>query len=113
MLPYWLGEVERILAGPPGVAVPFGRIGTDAQRISRIEQDRSLPVSELFDRIDDGLDRWTQRLRALTADEWARLGSHPTRGDMTVAAIADRQIAEHTEEHVKQLVELLGPAAPG
>ncbi len=113
MLPYWLGEVERILAGPPGAAVPFGRIGTDAHRIARIEQDRSLPVSELFDRIDVGLDRWVQRVGALTADDWARQGSHPTRGDMTVAAIADRQIAEHTAEHVEQLTELLGSAAPG
>ena len=113
MLPYWLGEVERILAGPPGAAVPFGRIGTDQLRIAIIERDRSLPVGELFDRIDLGLDRWTQRVQALTADEWSRLGSHPTRGDMTIAAIADRQIAEHTEEHVEQLVELLGPAASG
>ena len=28
MLPYWLGEVERILAGPPE-PVPFGRVGSD------------------------------------------------------------------------------------
>jgi len=113
MLPYWLGEVERILAGPPGAAVPFGRIGTDPERIASIARDRSLPTGELFDRIDAGLGRWTQRVGALTADEWARLGSHPTRGEMTVAAIADRQIAEHTEEHVEQLVELLGPPAEG
>ncbi len=113
MLPYWLGEVERILAGPAGAAVPFGRIGTDPLRIASIERDRSLPADELFDRIDRGLDRWTQRVQALTPDDWTRLGSHPTRGDMTIAAIADRQIAAHTEEHVEQLVELLGPADAG
>ncbi len=113
MLPYWLGEVDRILAGPPEAGVPFGRIGTDPLRIASIERDRSLPAGELFDRIDRALDRWTQRIQGLTADDWTRLGSHPTRGDMTIAAIADRQIAEHTEEHVEQLVALLGPAAAG
>src|SRR5262245_13480593 len=46
MLPYWLGEVERILAGPTD-PVPFGRVGTDEVRIAIIGRDRSLPVGEL------------------------------------------------------------------
>ena len=61
MLPYWLGEVERIVGDPTG-SVPFGRIGTDALRIGIIERDRALPVSELFERIEIGLDRWTARV---------------------------------------------------
>jgi hypothetical protein len=112
MLPYWMGELERILAGPPG-SVPFGRIGTDAVRLAIIERDRSLPVSELFERIEIGLERWTTRVQTLTADEWARLGSHPTWGDESIAAIVDRVIASHTEEHAEQLEGLLGAAAPG
>jgi DinB family protein len=110
MMPYWLGEVERILAGPAG-SVPFGRIGTDANRIAIIERDRTLPAGELFERIEIGLDRWTTRVQALTADEWTRLGSHPTRGDMSVAAIVERMIASHTEEHAEQLEGLLGASA--
>jgi hypothetical protein len=110
MLPYWLGEVERILAGPPG-PVPFGRIGTDPVRVAIIERDRSLPVGELYRRIEIGLDRWTHRVRTLTPDDWARVGSHPVRGDMSIEAIADRQLLSHTEEHAEQLEGLLGASS--
>ena len=41
MLPYWLGEVERILAGP-AEPVPFGRVGSDPVRIALIGRDRAL-----------------------------------------------------------------------
>ncbi len=51
MVPYWLGEIERVLAGDPE-PVPFGRIATDPVRIAIVERDRSLPPRELYDRID-------------------------------------------------------------
>ena len=107
MLPYWFGEVERIVAAPPE-SVPFGRIGTDPVRIAIIERDRSLPVGELYDRIDAGFDRWTRRLGTLTSELWDRTGAHPTRGDMSVEAIVDRMIVSHSEEHAEQLEGLLG-----
>ena len=50
MLPFWLGEVERILDGPPGAPVPFGRVATDTVRIGVIGRDRTLPLRELFAR---------------------------------------------------------------
>ena len=111
MLPYWLGEVERILAGAPG-PVAFGRIGTDPVRVAIIERDRSLPVGELYDRVETGFDRWTRRVSTLAPGDWTRLGSHPTRGDMSIEAIVDRMILSHSEEHAGQLEELLREAAP-
>jgi hypothetical protein len=112
MLPYWLGEVQRILASPPG-PVPFGRVGTDARRIDIIGRDRSLPVGELHDRIEAGLKGWAGRLPTLTVDDWTRLGSHPTRGDMSIEAIVERMLISHTEEHAEQLEGLLGAARAG
>ena len=54
MLTYWLGEFERIVeAGRgPGNGVPFGRLATDTLRAGVLERDRTLPLRELFDRID-------------------------------------------------------------
>jgi hypothetical protein len=91
--------------------VPFGRVGTDEVRIAIIGRDRSLPADELFERIDDGFERWTRRLSTLTPEEWTRSGSHPARGDMTIDAIVGRMVVAHTEEHASQLEGLLDTAA--
>jgi len=107
MAQYWLGEIERVLAGHPD-PVPFGRIASDPVRIALVERDRSVPPRELYERIDDALRRFDQRWRTLSAAELARRGLHPTRGEFTVAAMPDRFIVGHREDHVRQLEEILG-----
>ena len=106
MLPYWLGEVERILAGPPE-PIPFGRVGTDPVRIALIGRDRALPTTELYARIDSWLERWGHRLASLTPAQRAKVGLHPTLGEMTVEAIAGRMVIRHMGEHVDQLESIL------
>jgi hypothetical protein len=115
MLPFWLGEIERILDGSPE-PVPFGRVAADTVRIGIIGRDRSLPPRELDARIDVGVDRWVRRLRSLVPAEAGRRGLHPTLGEMTVTGIADRFVVGHLEEHVRQLTEALdttGESGPG
>src|SRR6476660_7565703 len=46
MLPYWLGEAERIV-DMTGGPEPFGRIATNDVRVAIIERDRTLPIREL------------------------------------------------------------------
>ena len=108
MLPFWLGEVERILVEPPD-PVPFGRLGTDPVRIALIGRDRTLPVAELYTRIDAGLKRWVDRLATLSPAQLAKIGLHPRLGEMTVEAIIERQVIGHFDEHVRQLESILGP----
>lgn len=113
MLPYWLGEIERILATypePEDLAVPFGRVASDEVRSLTIDRDRSLPVGELYVRVSAGVDRAAVRLLELDDREAARVGLHPTRGEMTVVEIVDRFIAGHLEEHARQLGEALDAA---
>ena len=112
MLPYWLGEIERILSGPAPVA--FGRVGTDPVRVALIGRDRTLPTAELYARIDAWLERWDHRLTTLTPAQRGTVGLHPTLGEMTVDAIVERMIARHLEDHLDQLETILGgPAQPG
>jgi hypothetical protein len=111
MLPYWLGEVERILAGPPE-PVPFGRTGSDPVRIALIGRDRALPTTELYARIEAWLERWTHRLPTLGADQLSKTGLHPTLGEMTVEAIVGRMIVRHLDEHVDQLEAILATRQP-
>jgi hypothetical protein len=107
MLPFWLGELERILAAPVEPA-PFGRVATDELRIATIERDRTLPARELFDRIDSTIDRLERRLPELNAAEAGRLGIHSTRGEMTLAETTERFVVGHLEEHAAQLRDALG-----
>jgi len=106
MLPFWLGELERILDGEQE-PVPFGRIADDPLRIGVIGRDRTLPPRVLFQRARRGLDDWADRLRDLAADAFARQGRHPTLGELTVEALVERFVLGHVEEHLGQLERLV------
>jgi hypothetical protein len=113
MLAYWLGEIERIVDMRTGPG-PFGRIASDANRLGIIERDRSLPIRELEARVALGIDRWRGRWTELDAAIRDRTGLHPTRGEMTIAQVADRMVATHLEDHLDQLsAALAGNPAPG
>ena len=109
MLPYWLGEVERILAAWP-TPVPFGRVATDELRIAIIGRDRTVPLRELFDRVTADVTRYERRLAELSTADLARLGLHPTRGPMSVQAVLNLIVVDHLDEHCAQLRELLAAA---
>lgn len=108
MLPFWLGEIERILdagvAAGDGEPPAFGRLEGDPVRVQLIGRDRSFPGRELLGRIDVEGHRVAARLRALESQA-GLLGRHPTRGDLTIADLAERLIVAHAEGHVTQLRE--------
>jgi len=109
MLPYWLGEYERIVEAhrEPGDGVPFGRNTGDIVRQAILDRDRTVPLRELFDRIDVGIGRWVTRLAAAAPGEPALVGLHPRLGEMTAGALVDRMILGHLEEHRAQLETIL------
>jgi hypothetical protein len=114
MLPYWLGEIERIVGAPVSVAgsVPFGRVSSDPVRIAIVGRDRSVPIRELLARISADARRTAARLRELAAvgaDD--RTGQHPRLGEMTLPDIGERFLATHAAEHVQQLREILDSAS--
>jgi hypothetical protein len=107
MLPYWLGEVERIIDAPADSPIHFGRTAEDAVRIGVIGRDRALPLRELLDRVGDYSARVARRMRLLTDAESERIGIHPTRGEFAVAALFERFVTGHSEDHLSQLNEIL------
>ena len=110
MLPFWLGELERVVDGDGITPVPFGRIADDALRIGMIERDRSLPLRVLFARLDAALWLWMERLPKVTDADRDRIGLHPRLGEMAAAQIAERFVLGHAEEHLAQLQEVLAAA---
>jgi hypothetical protein len=109
-LPYWLGEIERVLAGHGDEPVPFGRVATDTVRIGVIGRDRTVPLRELFARIESDAPRVAARLRELTDADAGRKGLHPARGEMAVRDMLEPFLVGHTEGHVTQLREILDAA---
>jgi len=113
MLPFWLGEYERVVEArhAPGDAVPFGRVAADPLRIGILERDRTLPLRELFDRIDAGIERWERRLAAAAPEDDGWAGLHGRLGEMTAGELRDRFVSTHLEEHLEQLQGILGRTA--
>jgi uncharacterized protein (DUF952 family) len=106
MLPFWLGEMERIVAGnrTDAAELPaFGRTSDDQVRGLTIVRDSTLPPRELFDRIASVLQRYRWRLPELREDEIARRGRHPVRGEVSVTALLETLVVSHLEGHAEQL----------
>jgi DinB superfamily len=100
MLPYWVEQVELVVAGD---RVPFGRLKSDPGRVAAIERDRREDPARLLDRVDDGVGGVLALLERLDDDALARSGRHQVLGEMTAAAIVDRFLVDHLEEHADQL----------
>ena len=111
MLPFWLGEVERILDGPADEPVPFGRVAEDTVRIGVIGRDRTIPLRELFARLRADSARVASRMRALSDAEASRRGAHPRGQTYTVAELFERFVTAHLEDHVNQLRGILDAKA--
>lgn len=107
MIPFWTGEIERIVDATAEEPVPFGRIADDELRIGIIERDRRLPPHALFDRIATAVAFASQRLAELDESETALVGVHPRLGNLTVRQIVDRFIGSHIEDHVTQLRDVV------
>jgi hypothetical protein len=107
MLPFWLGEMERVVDGTGSDPVPFGRTADDRLRLGVIDRDRSLPLRVLFSRIDAGLAAWADRLGTLTAADRTHIGVHPRLGEMSAPEILERFVLGHAEDHIAQLTDIL------
>lgn len=108
-VPYWHGELERILAGDPADRPTlFGRTPADASRSAIIDRDRTLPAFVLLDRVGRDAAAVTARIRRLTAAELDQVARHPAWGDVTVANVIERTLAGHLEGHVAQLDGIIG-----
>lgn len=115
MVPYWLGEIELIVdaavdparAASGAPAPGFGRLEDDPIRVQIIGRDRRFPGRELIGRIDVEARRAAARFRELDGTASTYLGRHVTRGDLSVADIAERLVVGHLEGHVGQLRDLV------
>jgi hypothetical protein len=108
ILPYWSEQIELVVER--GGGVPFGRVKSDPERNAAIERDRLVDTAELLRRMDHGLLGVLALLDRLDERALERTGTHERIGEMTAAAIVDRFLVEHLEEHAEQLEEGVQPS---
>ena len=100
---FWLTELEKVVDAASDEPVPFGRVKTDPARIAAIAQGRRRDVTVNLETTRRNLDSLRAYLAGLSKDDWRRVGSHSTLGEMDVA----RQLSEfhvgHAEQHLDQL----------
>ena len=112
MLPYWMGEVERVLAADTSAGpVPFGRTAADEIRTKTVDRDRTLPLTELYSRINASVDRISPLLLRVDDATCARPILHSTLGVMSLEDAVERFMSGHLEEHCGQLEQALGVEA--
>ena len=107
-VPYWHGQVERVLEPGAMRPVSFGRVASDPDRLAAIEDGRAESPSQQMARVSDAIEALRTYLRSLSPDDLAVTGTHPTRGEMDVPAIVERFVVNHLEEHADQLDALRG-----
>jgi hypothetical protein len=115
MLTYWIDELRRVRARDAGAAVAFGRIASDPSRLRRIDDARQHDVGRQLDDIRTGLDDAVGFAEDLRDEERGRVGTHPTRGEITIEASIERFLVTHLEDHIAQLRDILdgNPATKG
>jgi hypothetical protein len=100
MLPYWAQQAELVASG---TQVEFGRTKSDPDRVAAIERDRREDPGRLLGRVDEGVAAVLALFDRLDDRAMARSGRPQTLGEMPVAAILDRFLVAHLEEHADQL----------
>ena len=81
--------------------------GFDDRRWAEVANYAAMSFNDLFARIAIPRYELIETLRRLSPAEWQRTGLHEEQGEITIEAIAS-QIAGHDEEHLAQIVGLIG-----
>ncbi len=107
-VPYWIGEIRKVVDPSAAEPVPFGRVKTDPGRIAAIEARRNDPVARLSASTAGDIQILRIFLEELDSvpGSWARLGLHSKLGVMDVVRMVDEFLVGHLEEHLRQLAEL-------
>lgn len=102
MIPYWLKHCADIIAAA-GAPHRFGRALDDPERLAGVERAKTGDPAQLLRQLDREIQAAAATLRAMPAGEFARVGQHSTRGEMTVEQIAEQLLVGHAEAHVEQV----------
>ena len=106
-MPYWLDQIDKVIAQFGGEAVPFGRTKEEAARLEGIAAGLGVPIPEQMANVRQALMQARSYLANLTPEQWQAIGLHARRGEMPIPDIVQTFLLNHLEEHVAQLDALV------
>ena len=101
-VPYWISQVERVLAADSPDPVPFGRARANADHPA-MERDRHQGPNALWHDAKEDLSDLRALLGDISERAWQTKGVHPTRGVITVQQLIEELLIGHLEHHATQL----------
>jgi uncharacterized damage-inducible protein DinB len=102
MIPYWLHHCRTLIAAREGVPT-FGRTPGSPERLAGVAHGASAEPAALIAQLRDEVRAAASMIRHLSADERAKRGMNPGRGELTVGEVIESFIVKHAEEHRAQV----------
>jgi hypothetical protein len=107
-MPYWAGEIEKVLT-EPGCA--FGRTHDDKGRLHGISEHEMDSLSKIKAALPGSYTRLDEVLGKLQDSDLKLTGKHVRYGEKTIDWLIDDLITTHLSGHVEQInssIELVG-----
>ena len=107
-MPYWAGEVEKVIAEPGCI---FGRTHENAGRLQGISEHEMDTLSKIDAAVTQSYASLDQVLRKLQDSDLEIIGKHVRYGEKSIGWLIDDLIVDHLHGHVEQIkssLELVG-----
>jgi hypothetical protein len=107
-MPYWAGEVEKVLTKPGG---EFGRIHEDVGRLKGISEHEMDSLSKIKAVLPGSYARLDEVLSKLKDSDLEVTGKHVRYGEKTIGWLIEELVTAHLSGHVEQIkscIELVG-----
>lgn len=104
MLPYWAGEVAKLVAQP---GQQFGRTMEDQSRLSALREHGHDHLVQIQSVLPGSYTHLDEVLSRLQDSDLALTGHHPRRGEQTLAWLIEEFLTKHLHDHVVQIRECL------
>ncbi len=99
-LPYWAGEVEKVLAEP---GCTFGRTHENAGRLQGISEHEMDSLSKIKAALPESYARLDEVFGKLHDSNLELTGKHVRYGDKTIGWLIEDLIVDHLKGHIEQI----------
>ncbi len=103
-MPYWAGEVDKVLAEPGCL---FGRTPDNAGRLQGISQHELDTLSKIDAALSESYAKLDEVLRKLQDSDLELIGNHVRYGEKSIGWLIDDLIVDHLKGHVEQIQQNL------
>ena len=104
-MPYWAGEIDKLLAAP---GQNFGRTAQDERRLQAISEHERDSLEQIKAALPGSYTRLEEVLRKLKDSDLQLTGQHVRYGEKSVGWLIEQFVTDHLSGHVEQIKGCLG-----